>query len=119
MAWDRLQIEPTWMFLAGILLASFVMIRLYIIRSRRAARKSSQLQATPDFSRRDPFLGAPQELVRWQVEMHEIARDAKAELDTKMRALQVLIRDACDCEARLRALINRLEAVLEKEGSEN
>ena len=32
-------------------------------------------------------LDAPDEVVGWEVQMHEIARDMKAELDTKMRAV--------------------------------
>ena len=34
----------------------------------------------------------PAELMRWQVEMHETARDLKAELDSKMVALKTTIR---------------------------
>jgi hypothetical protein len=114
MPWGQVQIEPNWMFLAGVVLASFVMIRLYLIKSRKAARQNAQSPTVPDFSHNPHLLGAPQDLVRWEVQMHEIARDTKAELDTKMRALQLLIRDARECEMRLRELIDRIEAVLEK-----
>jgi hypothetical protein len=36
--------------------------------------------------------------------MHETARDLQAELDTKMRALQILMRDADEKIARLEKL---------------
>ena len=34
---------------------------------------------------------APVDLLRWQVEMHDTARDVKAEIDTKLLALQSLM----------------------------
>lgn len=48
---------------------------------------------------------APPDLVRWQVEMHELARDLKAEIDTKLVALQTLIAMARQEAARLESLL--------------
>ena len=53
----------------------------------------------------------PVELLRWQVEMHETARDMKAEIDTKMVALQTLIRSAREEEERLLKLLAQVEQV--------
>lgn len=52
---------------------------------------------------------APAEVTRWQVEMHELAREMKGELDTKMAVLQLLIRQATDAAARLDEAVQRAE----------
>ncbi len=114
MQWQQWQAEPNWMFLAGVVLASFVLIRLYLIRSRRARNSAIETPRQPDFRRGQFFASAPPQAVQWQVEMHEIARETKAELDSKMRALQVLLRDAQQCESRLRELVERLEITLKE-----
>ena len=56
-----------------------------------------------------PLLDAPPDLLRWQVEMHETARHLKAELDSKMGALQAITRIASEESARLEAAIARAE----------
>jgi hypothetical protein len=53
----------------------------------------------------------PVEMLRWQVEMHETARDLKAEIDSKMVALQILIRDARQEQERLATLLARAEQI--------
>ena len=52
-----------------------------------------------------PLMDAPPNILRWQVEMHETARDLKAELDTKMLAVQQLIAIAQDQAGRLEKAI--------------
>jgi hypothetical protein len=47
---------------------------------------------------------APPDVNRWQVEMHELARDLKGELDTRIAILQILLRQADQTAARLRGL---------------
>jgi hypothetical protein len=42
---------------------------------------------------------------QWEVDMHETARELKAQLDSKMRALQVLIAEADRAAARLEAAL--------------
>ncbi len=51
----------------------------------------------------------PPEMLRWQVELHELARDTKAELDSKMRALQAISLLADETAQRLETLIGRAE----------
>ena len=46
------------------------------------------------------------EMDRWEVEMHETARELMARLDSKMRALQALIAEADRAAARLEAASN-------------
>jgi hypothetical protein len=47
----------------------------------------------------------PQEMASWEVEMHEFVREIKAELDSKMRALQAVTADADRAAARLEAAL--------------
>jgi hypothetical protein len=61
-------------------------------RREEGASKLSDLAAAR--FERPSLADSPLEADRWRVEMHETARQLKAELDTKMVALQVLIRDA-------------------------
>jgi hypothetical protein len=102
---EEYRLDPNWMFLAGVVLLCFVLIRRYLVRTARMRRREGTVAAPKRFDRPDRLSDAPSHVVQWQVEMHEIAREAKAELDSKMRALQVLLRDAAEQEARLRALL--------------
>jgi len=49
------------------------------------------------------YQGAPEDVARWQVAMHETARELSAQLDSKMGALQALIADADKAATRLEA----------------
>lgn len=70
-----------------------------ILDERRAGRCQPRKQT--------PLIDAPPEIVRWQIEMHETARDLKAELDSKMSALQALVGMAQQASDRLEAVIAR------------
>ncbi len=98
------------MFGAGVLMLIFLLMR----RSRRYLGKTKKQKASPrrkldDARQATPLLDAPPEILRWQVEMHETARDLKAELDSKMSALQAITRIASEESARLEAAIARAE----------
>lgn len=96
-------------FLAGVALACAVLL----FRSQRRLRRqaASQTAAPSAWSLRDlsqPVppnrLEAPLEMQRFEVQMHDMARETTARIDNKIRILEHLIRDA---DAR----IARLEAV--------
>lgn len=107
-------IDPSWMLLAGIALLVWVLMRR-VIRKRKGtpqARFGSSMQ--PAHSRRSssttkgahqPLIDAPRELIRWQVDMHDTARDLKAELDSKIHIVQTLVRMAREESDRLEAAI--------------
>jgi len=86
---------------AGIALAALVFLRASW--RRRAAPSRS---TTIDDER---LTQAPPELSRWQVEMHETARDLKAELDSKLSALQTLVALARQERALLESAIARAQ----------
>lgn len=85
--------------IAAILVLTITMLlRLYryqarnrrtVTRGKSAAEPAPSHKATPD------------SVVRWEVEMHELARDLKGEIDSKMVALGHLIRDADRAAQRL------------------
>ena len=57
----------------------------------------------------------PPEINRWQIEMLETSREMKAELDSKMLALNVLIRSAREEQERLAKLIEQAESLHTRE----
>jgi hypothetical protein len=73
---------------AGVALAALVLLRA---ARRRPGVIAATLPAAAGSGRDGALAGAPPELLRWQVEMHETARDLKAELDSKLAAMQALI----------------------------
>ncbi|MBP89822.1 MAG: hypothetical protein CMJ64_24460 [Planctomycetaceae bacterium] len=97
-------------FACGVLLLIFVLMkrsRRYTRRARRDARTEHNRLVEPD--RDKALIDAPREILRWQVGMHETARDLKAELDSKIGVLQATIRIANEETERLEAAINRAE----------
>lgn len=98
------------MFGAGVLLLIFLLLR----RSRRyiektKTQKPGSRRKLDDARQATPLLDAPPEILRWHVEMHETTRHLKAELDSKMSALQAITRIASEESARLEAAIARAE----------
>jgi hypothetical protein len=63
----------------------------------------------------DPLRDAPPEVHRWHVEMHDVARELTAQLDSKMRALQSFTRAAAQEADRLEGLLERVE---QRQGAE-
>lgn len=56
-------------------------------------------------------VGAPTEVLKWQVEMYDLARQLKAELDTKIVAVQKLTVDYNRAADRLSMLISQAQAL--------
>lgn len=71
----------------------------------RQMRDNSPLPRTgrPDRPAPGHHLDAPDDVARWEVQMHEIARELSAQLDSKMGVLRALIADADRAAARLEA----------------
>jgi len=101
----------TILFLLGLALAITILLRRsyrYFGRRKRDSRTIASVAAPPKDDR-EPLIDAPPNILRWQVEMHETARDMKAELDTKMIALQQLIQQAREQTQRLESALDRAE----------
>lgn len=54
-------------------------------------------------------LGAPKEVLRWQIELHDLGRELKGELDSKMIAIQALTQSSDQAALRLSELIQMAE----------
>lgn len=94
----------------GVLLLIFILLkrsRRYTRRAKREARTPHKRLVEPD--RDAALIDAPREILRWQVGMHETARDLKAELDSKIGVLQATMRLAREETERLEATIDRAE----------
>lgn len=97
------------LLLAGVALVCAVLL----FRSQRRIRQQASSQPLPPSAWRPQAptqssvanaARAPQEAEDWQVEFHEMAREATAKLDNKIRILEHLIRDADARIARLHSV---------------
>jgi len=97
------------LLLAGVALVCAVLL----FRSQRRIRQLPSSQPLPPSAWRPQpptqtsaanAARAPQEAEDWQVEFHEMAREATAKLDNKIRVLEHLIRDADARIARLQSV---------------
>ena len=107
-----------WVFLAGLVLLIFILLT----RSRRHFRQVAKHQANASFNpepaatgtRRAPVAAgsrsnksATRQHEQWEVSMHELARDLSGQLDSKIRVLELLIREANQAASRLETALNR------------
>ena len=108
------QVEGTTiLFLAGLVLTCGVL--LFRTHRQLGGRAKAEIPSPASFSR--PIasttlahrLDAPAELRRWEVEMHDLARELQAQLDSKIAILQHLVGDAQQQASRLEAAIAHAE----------
>ena len=102
------------MFLLAFAVLATVMTRSWI---RRRGRRGRSLESQVGEVRKwadaqlsegsTPLLGAPADLRRWHVEMEQVARDLRAEIDTKIVLLQATIRSAAEEATRLERAVER------------
>jgi hypothetical protein len=111
------QVEATTMlFLGGVVVTCGALL----LRTHRqlAGRPKTPLPSPASFSQparptsaSAHRLDAPAEMRRWDVEMHDRARELQAQLDSKIAILQHLTVDARQQADRLEAAISRAEAL--------
>ncbi len=96
---------------AVILLCVIFMMKHIKRRSQRRPKELTPIEKVKLLSvvSADPLRDAPPEVHRWQVEMHDVARELSAQLDSKMRVLQSFTRSAAQEADRLEALLERSE----------
>jgi hypothetical protein len=87
---------------ALVVIIGFVLMRTQRSVSRQTRDSSGRLSSPrPEREQPDHHLQAPTDVLRWEVSMHETARDLTAQLDSKLGLLQQLIREADRAAARL------------------
>ena len=102
----------SFLLVAGIGLLCYLLLRRSwgrLGRSRQQDAADIHRPAAAGARRQSSLSDSPSEVVRWQVELHETARDIKAEIDTKLAALQALTIAARQECARLELLIARAQ----------
>lgn len=109
------------------LVLGWVIFRSMMRRSQRN-RQASPLRQVADAkmeldkreSRGDRALrDAPPEILRWQVEIAEIARDIHGQVDTKIALLAATVRLADQRLAELKQMVETAERLLEREPAES
>jgi hypothetical protein len=99
--------------LAGAVLALWLVMRRGAGARQSAWRKSRDEDGAHRLTAKAAMRStdeAPVDYLRWQVEMHETARELKGELDSKLAALQALVIMARQESERLEAALARLQA---------
>ena len=90
---------PQWMLLGGMVLLGWVLIRGGIARKRQSIRAGREMDRVVERSRHPkvhaaPTSDAPPETRRWMIAMFDLQRELKAELDSKIAVVQVMVREA-------------------------
>ncbi len=92
--------------LAVIVATVFLLNRLRRKQGGASNRKFSGLRrSSPKRESPAAYHRAPADVARYEVEMHDIARELSARLDSKLVLLQHLVRDADQQASRLEAAI--------------
>jgi len=90
------------------LLTGTMLLRTYRnLRRQKKGDAAFQRTLRPQRADRGHNLDAPGDVARWEVQMHETARELSARLDSKLSALQALIADADRAAARLEAALGK------------
>jgi DNA-binding NarL/FixJ family response regulator len=101
--------------LAGVALAAYLVLRQTFRPPQQFSREENEPTKINRLTRQrvgeNADTDSPPELLRWQVEMHETARELKGELDSKLAALQALVLMARQESQRLEAAIKTGEAM--------
>ena len=103
--------NSTILFVMGAMLIGFVLLRRSQKRGRVAPWPSVSPPPHKAHAQAGHHLDAPAVMSRWEVQMHELARDLAGQLDSKMVIVQQLMHDAEQATARLEAAIHRAEQV--------
>lgn len=108
------QLPSNWGLAAALAVACLLLLRGSWSRQKRSEQATPNPQAIREaYSPRNREASshhAPDDLLRWQVEMHDTARDVKAEIDTRLLALQSLMIVANEHAQRLEVLLARADA---------
>ena len=102
------QLSTSHLFTAGLLATSALILFQTNRRWQRAASSKSSTRSPEP--RRKSHEVKPVETGTWEVQMHEYARDVTARIDSKMAALEHLMRAAHLETERLESAIARAEA---------
>jgi hypothetical protein len=89
------------LFLGGIALATWVLMRRLFKHRRKNAKPIDTVKEVAKKERPAQSIDAPAESLRWEIRLHDLARELTARIDSKLSALQALTRLAHDAAQRL------------------
>jgi hypothetical protein len=99
-------------FTTGLFLLGMMLIIMAVLRGTKKNMKASKARrlqndalCVNDTIELRPFTDKPAQLLRWEVEMHDLARDISARLDSKIALLQKLLIAAEEREKHLAGLL--------------
>jgi hypothetical protein len=99
------------LFLAGLAMVILVLLRRSVKYATKPSRNRPHAPPQPEANPKFNHLDAPGEIIRYQVQLHEMARELTARIDSKMLALQHLEREADLRIDRLETLLARLASI--------
>lgn len=82
---------------------------MLLVRSQRQMKAATMRQPAAQPSPRAPAKGEPRGAEQWEVRMYELARELSGQLDSKMVAVELLVREAQEQIVRLESLLGRDE----------
>ena len=106
------------MILVGMGVICWIMIRGKLNRKRSvqsivlpALKHNGNATGQPATYSGTHSLGAPREVLQWQIELHDLGRELKGELDSKMLAVRALTQSYDRAAQRLSDLIKMAEQI--------
>jgi len=117
------EMAPLVAFAVSLLVFGWVIFRMVVRRNQQRAQartpRQQLLETKQSFDRLDSrgeraLRDAPNDVLRWQVEMQETARDLRGELESKAAVLAAATRLADQRIAELKSLIEQAEALQQK-----
>jgi hypothetical protein len=89
------------LFLGGIALATWLLMRRLFIRRNRKAKRIDPIKEITKKEKPLQSVDAPAEALKWEIRLHDLGREITARIDRKLAALQALTRVAHEAAERL------------------
>lgn len=89
------------LFLGGIALATWVLMRRLFIRRGKNKKSVDPIKEITKKERPAQSIDAPAESLRWEVRIHDLGREISGRIDSKLSALQALTKLAHAAAERL------------------
>lgn len=89
------------LFLGGIALATWVLMRRLYVHRRKTAKRVDPFKEISKPEKPVQSVDAPKEILRWEVRLHDLGREISARIDSKLSALQAMTKLAHEAAERL------------------
>ncbi len=107
MAFPGLHDPSCWLVAGVALIAGLLMLRSSRYYARQKRESCTPHQFAPGQEELPSRAEEPGDVDRWEVQMHDTARDLSGRLDSKLSMLQALVAEADRAAARLEAALAR------------